>query len=321
MDSKLTQFLTEKNSANEPAKLTPSQLISPEGRRARLAAIEEGLLSAQSEHHTRVNVAEQVANIASTLVTKEHARVKLQADLDTVEDEIADAVNAASQTLQNLQFAFTPPSTPSRSHKLETPTKSFKLHTQPARPQSPSRSPTPTPRTPKVIPGGRFTMAALPNPDGGSPGGNAPTVAIIKETGPWYILYHGRDGAQGIFNSFDEVQKDGPSLRSLTQFYKHCIYKKFQSRAQAEMIYAELVESKVLNLLKPQPVKNEIFIVLKGVCPGVYTKRLDLLVRGLAWCGGEVMGSNGARKDALKVFEEWEAEGKTGVLAAKCSWP
>ncbi|KAJ3717367.1 hypothetical protein C8R42DRAFT_644622 [Lentinula raphanica] len=308
------------NCTDEPAKLTPSQLISPEGRRARLAAIEEGLLLAQFEHQARVSVAEQVANIASALVAKEHARAKLQADLDLVEGEISDAVDAAGQSLlsENLQNAFTPPNTPTRSRKLETPTKSSMLHAQLAPPRSPSPSPTPTPRTPKVVPGARFTMAAFSTPsNGGFPGDGAPAVAALGESGPWYVLYHGRDGAQGVFNSLDEAQQDGVTLRALTQFYKHCIYKKFETRALAEKIHAELAKSGVLNLLRPQPVKDEVFIVLKGVCPGVYTKRLDLLVRGLAWRGGEVMGTTGARRDALKVFEEWEAEGRTEVLAAQ----
>ncbi|KAJ3871091.1 hypothetical protein F5051DRAFT_312527, partial [Lentinula edodes] len=80
--------------------------------------------------------------------------------------------------------------------------------------------------------------------------------------------------------------------------YNHCIFKKFNDYPTAKMYYEELVDSKILDLLQPAPEKDEVFIVIQGVRPGVYVKRISLCVEGLAWQGGEVMATVGCKSNA-----------------------
>ncbi|KAJ4489752.1 hypothetical protein C8J55DRAFT_410293, partial [Lentinula edodes] len=79
--------------------------------------------------------------------------------------------------------------------------------------------------------------------------------------------------------------------------YNHRIFKKFNDYSTAKMYYEELVEYKVLDMLQPAPEKDEVFIVIRGVRPGVYVKRC-VACGGLAWRGGEVMVAVGSKSDA-----------------------
>ncbi|KAF9067371.1 hypothetical protein BDP27DRAFT_1191049, partial [Rhodocollybia butyracea] len=64
--------------------------------------------------------------------------------------------------------------------------------------------------------------------------------------------------------------------------------KKFDDFRTAKMYYNEVCNTGILNLLKPVPCRDEIFIVIRGVNPGIYKKRYELLNKGLGWRGGYV---------------------------------
>ncbi|KAJ4489745.1 hypothetical protein C8J55DRAFT_389430, partial [Lentinula edodes] len=80
--------------------------------------------------------------------------------------------------------------------------------------------------------------------------------------------------------------------------YNHRIFKKFNDYPTAKMYYEELVDSKILDMLQPAPEKDEVFIVIQGVRPGVYIKRCVACSIGLAWQGGEVMATVGCKSNA-----------------------
>ncbi|KAF9065533.1 hypothetical protein BDP27DRAFT_1188220, partial [Rhodocollybia butyracea] len=74
--------------------------------------------------------------------------------------------------------------------------------------------------------------------------------------------------------------------------------KSFKGFSTAKRYYDEVHDAGILDLLKPVPVPNEVFIVIQGVHPGVYTKRYELLSKGLGWQGGYVIGAAGTRDQA-----------------------
>ncbi|KAJ3871439.1 hypothetical protein F5051DRAFT_446188 [Lentinula edodes] len=316
--------------SQSPTKPRPSQLISPQAKLSRLAAIEEGLRPSfsQSEHLARVKSEEGAAQLTSALLAKERIRAKIQVELDLVEDEIAESLDAAGPAFLTLQQTFTPPNTPSHSHKTDaeavvfaTPSKPAAYvdhsYTQVLNDRSRFRSCSPTP-APRIVPGGRFVLPSTPKSVASLISYTALDTPDLN-TSAWYILYHGCDGAQGLFDSYDERRSGKQSLRDLTQFYNHCIFKKFNDYPTAKMYYEEHVESKVLNMLQPAPEKDEVFIVIRGVRPGIYVKRITLLVGGLAWWGGEVMVAVGSKSDVLKVFAQWDSgvDKKTEMLPEK----
>ncbi|KAJ3846358.1 hypothetical protein EV368DRAFT_69984, partial [Lentinula lateritia] len=231
---------------------------------------------------------------AIALLAKERVRAKIQVELDLVEDEIAESLDAAGPAFLTLQQTFTPPNTPSRSRKTDAEAVVFATPSKPVayvdhsylRSPSPAsghdmtstsrlvgatntqvlndrnrfRSCSPTP-APRIVPGGRFVLPSTPKSVASSIS-YAASDAPDLNTSAWYILYHGRDGAQGLFDSYDERRSGKQSLRDLTQFYNHRIFKKFNDYPTAKMYYEELVESKVLDMSQPAPEKDEVFIVI-----------------------------------------------------------
>lgn len=97
-------------------------------------------------------------------------------------------------------------------------------------------------------------------------------IAPPNEARPYYVVYHGREQVQGLFDHWAGPENDyGP--KELCQGYVHHLYKKFYDYDMARMCYEEARESKVLDLLIKPPVPDETFIVIEGVQPGVYHKR------------------------------------------------
>ncbi|KAJ3897189.1 hypothetical protein F5879DRAFT_996439 [Lentinula edodes] len=149
-----------------------------------------------------------------------------------------------------LQQTFTPPNTPSHSHKTDAEAVVFATPSKPAayvdhsylRSPLPAsghdmmltsrlvgaantqvlnncsrfRSCSPTP-APRIVPGGRFVLPSTPKSVASSISYAASDTSDLN-TSAWYILYHGRDGAQGLFDSYDERRSGKQSLRDLTQF-------------------------------------------------------------------------------------------------------
>ncbi|KAJ3885173.1 hypothetical protein GG344DRAFT_70765 [Lentinula edodes] len=265
---------------------------------------------------------QEAGSLEAMLLAKERIRAKIQAELDLVEDEISESLDAAGPvflvinlvpyldlsviiwdqslrlcrfvTIVTLQQTFTPPNTLSRSRKTDAEAVVFATPLKPAAYvdhsylQSPSpasghdmtstsrlvgaantqmlndcsrfRSCSPTP-APRIVPGERFVLPSTPTSVASSISYAASNVPGLN-TSAWYILYHGRDGAQGLFDSYDEHRSGKQSLRDLTQFYNHRIFKKFNDYPMAKMYYEELVESKVLDMLQPAPEKDEVYIVI-----------------------------------------------------------
>ncbi|KAJ3832904.1 hypothetical protein F5878DRAFT_504683, partial [Lentinula raphanica] len=75
----------------------------------------------------------------------------------------------------------------------------------------------------------------------------------------------------------------------LVSGYEDRLMKKFEHEADATRSYEECDACGILELLRPLPARGEIFIVLEGVVPGVYTTRLSLMISGLDWRGGRVV--------------------------------
>ncbi|KIK60629.1 hypothetical protein GYMLUDRAFT_109686, partial [Collybiopsis luxurians FD-317 M1] len=92
------------------------------------------------------------------------------------------------------------------------------------------------------------------------------------------------------------------------------LFKKFNDEVTARTCYDEVFMSGVLDLLRPIPMKGEIFIVIEGAVPGIYEKRVKLLHVGLAWHGGKVVSILGTRADADSYFQGQDSIGETKVL-------
>lgn len=229
----------------------------------------------------------------------EEARARAQDDLEAAEASLAvkyedvgckygtafkcsHLAQPHNSLVAALQASFTPPSTPTRSQKVATPIR----NSAPLRmPVEPATTPTGTPsriesaqatdnRTLPITPGGRVI---LPEPKS-SPTKvttkvkTEPSNSVYQPAEAYYVVYHGRGGEQGIYDSWDDTS-DGPGARGIVQFYKHRLFKKFANRAEAQMFYDEVEQSGVLDLLQAEPTLTEMFIVTKGVQPGVYSNR------------------------------------------------
>ncbi|KAE9398020.1 hypothetical protein BT96DRAFT_995206 [Gymnopus androsaceus JB14] len=195
-------------------------------------------------------------------------------------------LNAAAE---GLARTFTPPNTPAKARRTAGP-------------------PTALP----IVSSGRVDLfAALPTP--------SPKKLVLSPTktitNPYYIVYHGRGGMQGIFDSWKSRADDyGPDC--LCDSYKHRLSKKFSDANKARMYYDECLESGVLDVLRDEPSSDEVLFVIKGALPGVYTKRLAFLIKGLVWRGSVVMAGNGTRAQGDAQFRQWKAAGHIEVFPA-----
>lgn len=130
---------------------------------------------------------------------------------------------------------------------------------------------------PPIVPGGRIDLVSMaPSP--------SPTRTVVNRQAAapetWYIVYHGRNGTQGLFNSW-KGGEDSVGPKDLCQGYEHRLFRKFDDQQKAEMYWEELNESGVLDLLRDVPQRDEVFIVIKRVEPGVYTNRYVPILRAV----------------------------------------
>ncbi|KAJ4463181.1 hypothetical protein C8J55DRAFT_567854 [Lentinula edodes] len=304
-----------------PTPLLPSQQITPEARAARLALIEEAQSEAEPDHaHARPNLtaaaddvfrraaAEQAVKAATALQAMVAARSQAQHDLDNADGNLGYAFEQVTQSFSEQPAFQTMPSRRKKSPVCQPSTPS-----QPAAfTQERFESPAPA-IAPAIIPGGRLVLPAAALPSAMLSSQEAAPCPAAQALGPWYIVYHGRDGHQGFFDRFNGVD-DELSVKGLTQFYEHRLYKKFDSFQKAWMFWTEVKDSGILGLLRDPPTKGEIFIVTKGALPGVYANRMSLLIEGLAWRGGEVMSGIGKKARFEDVFKQWDAQNLTECL-------
>lgn len=57
------------------------------------------------------------------------------------------------------------------------------------------------------------------------------------------------------------------------QHFPQRLFKKFNDATKGRMYWEEAKETGVVDLLRYEPVRNEVFIVLAGIKPGVYASR------------------------------------------------
>lgn len=228
--------------------------------------------------------------------------------------------------IDSIMKTFTPPATPVKANKLREETKAS-VPNSPVKAtqvkqevkQEVQQTNTPLTAVVPVVSGGRVDISKLTRPD----------------TYPrsYYIVYHGKGGHQGLFEGWKSVDDDfGADL--LCDGYEHRISKRFNDKARAQMYFDECKDSGVFDLLQDVPCDDEVFFVLKGAQPGVYTKRcvtydhmpfdtdtlqsrLSFLIEGLAWRGGVVMSAIGTRAQADVQYKQWKDAGLVAVLSPK----
>ncbi|KAJ3859105.1 hypothetical protein EV359DRAFT_86801 [Lentinula novae-zelandiae] len=303
--------------------LLPSQQITPEACAARLALIVEAQRKAGREHSqaqlsltvaddTLCHVAaEQAVKAAAALQAMVAARSQAQHDLDHADGNLSHTFEQVIQSFNSLQTLFTPPSMPS-CHK-KTPASQ---PATPSRPKAQDQKRFESPASviaPAIIPGGWLELPTAAVPSCPEPA-RCSAAPASQAAGPWYVVYHGCNGHQGFFDRFNGTDEE-LSVKDITQFYEHHLYKKFDSFDMAWMFWTEVKDSGILDLLRDPPTKDEVFVVIKGASPGVYVNRMSLLIEGLAWRGGEVMSGNGKKTRFEDVFKQWDAQNLTQRLS------
>jgi len=193
----------------------------------------------------------------------EEARTKAQYRLEDVEEDLEEAFGKASATIGKF-LHLAPNSLTNRS--AEGLAKTFSPPGSPTKAQHAREEP---PQTIPVVSGGRVNLSTvLPTP--------SPTKSIRSPARPsyksYYIVYHGRGGMQGLFDSWKGPKDDyGPEF--LCDRYEHCLSRKFSDAGMARMYYEECLDSGILDVLQDAPTQDKILFVIKGAQPGVYTKR------------------------------------------------
>ncbi|KAE9387647.1 hypothetical protein BT96DRAFT_790140, partial [Gymnopus androsaceus JB14] len=93
------------------------------------------------------------------------------------------------------------------------------------------------------------------------------------------------------------------------------VFKSFATLEEAQNHHREAKETGVLELLKREVEPSDIYIVTKGIAPGVFERRGRMMKNGLGFRGGEVQFSQGKASDAKQVFLQWEAQGYVRTLS------
>ncbi|KAE9387292.1 hypothetical protein BT96DRAFT_777186, partial [Gymnopus androsaceus JB14] len=93
------------------------------------------------------------------------------------------------------------------------------------------------------------------------------------------------------------------------------IFKSFATLEEAQNHHQEAKETGILELLKREVEPSNIYIVTKGIAPGVFERQGCMMKNGLGFCGGEVQFLQGKALDAKQVFLQWEAQGHVRTLS------
>uniref|UniRef100_A0A0W0F774 Uncharacterized protein n=1 Tax=Moniliophthora roreri TaxID=221103 RepID=A0A0W0F774_MONRR len=73
----------------------------------------------------------------------------------------------------------------------------------------------------------------------------------------------------------------------------------------------------VFDALQVIPVnkdKSLLYILTRGIAPGVYTSKSQLIRDGLQFRGGTVTVYKGSHAEARCIFDDWKAHGKVKLL-------
>ena len=153
----------------------------------------------------------------------EQTRAKAQYALEDAEKDIEEAYGKANTAIGKLQL---PPLNLHLNLAAEGLIKTFTPPASPSKACPPPASPSKALPAPEkalviapVISGGRVDLSALsPAP--------SPKKAPYSPAQTYYIVYHGRGGMQGLFDSSKSlIDNFGPDF--LCDGYEHCLSKKF----------------------------------------------------------------------------------------------
>lgn len=171
-------------------------------------------------------------------------------------------------------YTFSPPGTPTRQRLAKTNDSAVKTEQEPLFPQTPTKgTQTPTNVVPTIVPGGRVTLTPSPTKAKVEKSVAAQVIPTFPaDEDNWYIVYHGRHGIQGLFTQWKGTE-DALGPKDICQGYEYRLFRKFGDHEKAQMYWDEVNDTGVLELLREEPSNKDVFIVIKGVTPGVYTSR------------------------------------------------
>ncbi|EEB89711.1 hypothetical protein MPER_12161, partial [Moniliophthora perniciosa FA553] len=125
-----------------------------------------------------------------------------------------------------------------------------------------------------------------------------------------YIVYLGSHGnTYGFFDRWKTLIREDKSIIGAellcngTGFY---IVKGFVDGVRAKRFYTECLHYRIFELLQ-QPEGDRVFyLVIQGVCPGIYYKRQALVHTGLGYRGGWVYRLIGTKNEANALFRRYQ---------------
>ncbi|KAK7060253.1 hypothetical protein VNI00_001018 [Paramarasmius palmivorus] len=316
-----------------------SQQNSP-SKEARLQAIREALEASQEATQNHQALSEAEVKMERANAEWEDAEANLTNCLDQMTLS-ADKYSASVAAVRNI-YGVTPhgnvstqadhPRTPNRQHTrsaVESPrTRTPRTPRTNSNPNNtpranagtnnpePASTPTPAP-APDVFQDG----SPLPNPGGlyrsyRQVRGKGLEATYVGSSFPAYLVYVGPNKEHRLFYSWETILQIGvEGAKEWLAGAKMTYYKGFTSSERARQYFRECEETGVFDALKVEPRQRGgtlYYIVSRGVKPGVYSTKHELIRDGLQWRGGQVTVWDGEEEGAMHLLNHWRAEHKVG---------
>ncbi|ESK82633.1 hypothetical protein Moror_11216 [Moniliophthora roreri MCA 2997] len=135
---------------------------------------------------------------------------------------------------------------------------------------------------------------------------------------PAYIIYVGPDNEHCLFTSWRTISERGvEGVEAWIAGVKNTYYKGFTLSKHAHQYYQECIDEGVFNALQVILVnkdKSLLYILTRGIAPGVYTSKSQLIRDGLQFHGGTVTVYEGSHAKARCIFDDWKAHGEVELL-------
>lgn len=122
-------------------------------------------------------------------------------------------------------------------------------------------------QSPALVSGARFKM---PVPETAAP--PTPSIPPPEQPSRAYVLYDGHDHVDGVFTAYHTTE-DEEGLDQHVRGYGPAVFKGFSNLETAQNHYREAKSTGVIQLLKQSIQEDDVYIVVKGVKPGVYLRR------------------------------------------------
>ncbi|KAK7022733.1 hypothetical protein VNI00_017009 [Paramarasmius palmivorus] len=304
--------------ADNKAQLSPSKL-------SRVDAIRQALLAAEETGKRQ----HDGTALGEAAIAAEHAQRNATTAEEHVEDCLADfekSVQKFDTSIAYVREAFSPP----------PPTDQYMS----GLPQTPRRGDSPAPSTPSRSKNktskieeieeidsekpldkdgiGTSTKSIVPVSPQPVPGGVirfSPSKEVVEEGSnfPAYIVYSGPNRDHRMFYAWRTIIDKGlDGAKDWMMGNPDTLYKGFPTKALAHRYYQECEEDGVFDALKviSRNRRQLLYIVTRGVVPGVYDSRFELMRDGLQWKGGEVTVFEGNKQDADSLFQMWKEQGR-----------